>query len=48
MSKEVAVHILCTLFLCGGKGFSIRDSFGRGSLCFLESKLENPDGRFDF
>jgi hypothetical protein len=31
-----------------GKRFSIRDSFGRGSLCFWESKLENPDGRFDF
>ena len=35
------MHILCTLFLCDREGFSIRDSFGRGSLCFWESKLEN-------
>jgi hypothetical protein len=32
MSGEVVVHILCTLFLCDGEEFSIRDSFGRGSL----------------
>ena len=44
MREEVAVHILCIFFSLDREGFWIRDSFGRGSLCFWESKLENPEG----
>ncbi len=42
------MHILRTFHFVDRGGFAEADSIGRGSLCFLESLLENSGRQFHF
>ena len=42
---QATAHILCSPFSLTDGEFAWRDSIGRGSLCYLESRMENSGGR---